>query len=223
VWTIAAWKINTPFILPMPFTVIVRLFELLQTVEFWRSVFFTLARIMLGFAIAVVGGIALAGLAYRVKAADVLFAPIIRVFRTAPVASYIILCLLIMPSSRLSFVISLIMGLPIVYTDTLAGFRSIPRDYLDINRVFGRNWGVFDVYLPLASANISAGVQTSLGLCWKAGVAAEVIGIPYGSIGEKLYQAKIFADVPSVLAWTLAIVLLSWGLEKVIKCLQFVS
>ena len=31
----------------------------------------------------------------------------------------------------------------------------------------------------------------ALGICWKSGVAAEVIGLPNGSIGDALYRAKI--------------------------------
>jgi len=53
-------------------------------------------------------------------------------------------------------------------------------------------------------------------LCWKSGVAAEVIGIPVGSIGEKLYEAKVFFATEDVFAWTLTIILLSLFFEKVL-------
>ena len=55
------------------------------------------------------------------------------------------------------------------------------------------------------------------------GVAAEVIGITSGSIGEALYNAKILFSTAELLAWTVVIVLLSlaferlflWGLARV--------
>ena len=53
-----------------------------------------------------------------------------------------------------------------------------------------------------------------LGLCWKSGIAAEVIGIPDGSIGESLYNAKIFLNTPDLFAWTLVIVIVSLAFEK---------
>ena len=59
-----------------------------------------------------------------------------------------------------------------------------------------------------------AGCTVGLGLCWKAGVAAEVIGMPVGSIGERLQQAKVYLDTPDLLAWTVVIVCLSVGVEK---------
>jgi NitT/TauT family transport system permease protein len=54
----------------------------------------------------------------------------------------------------------------------------------------------------------------ALGLGWKSGIAAEVIGIPVGSIGEKLYQSKIFLDTPDLFAWTLVIIVVSVCFEK---------
>ena len=56
--------------------------------------------------------------------------------------------------------------------------------------------------------------ELGLGLCWKAGVAAEVIGLPDGSIGERLYEAKVYLNTPDLFAWTVVIVLVSLVFEK---------
>ena len=53
-----------------------------------------------------------------------------------------------------------------------------------------------------------------MGFCWKSGVAAEVIGVPDHSIGEKLYMAKIYLSTDELLAWTLVVILLSALFEK---------
>ncbi len=50
-------------------------------------------------------------------------------------------------------------------------------------------------------------------MSWKAGVAAEVIGVVGGSIGERLYEAKIYLMTADLLAWTVVIVALSAGFE----------
>ena len=52
------------------------------------------------------------------------------------------------------------------------------------------------------------------GLSWKSGVAAEVIGIPDGSIGEKLFMSKIYLETADLFAWTLVVILLSFLCEK---------
>ena len=66
---------------------------------------------------------------------------------------------------------------------------------------------------------LRSGMNIAIGLCWKSGVAAEVIGMPSGSIGEKLYQAKIYLETPDLFCWTLTIVLLSVGCEKLLSLL----
>ena len=53
-------------------------------------------------------------------------------------------------------------------------------------------------------------------MCWKSGVAAEVIGTPDHSIGEKLYMAKIFFSTDELFAWTAAVILLSFLFEKLV-------
>ena len=50
--------------------------------------------------------------------------------------------------------------------------------------------------------------------CRKSGVAAEVIGLPNGSIGDALYRAKITLSTGELFAWTFVIILLSAGFEK---------
>ena len=51
-------------------------------------------------------------------------------------------------------------------------------------------------------------------MCWKAGIAAEVIGMPNNSIGENLYNAKVFFDTPALFAWTVVIICISIIFEK---------
>jgi len=58
-----------------------------------------------------------------------------------------------------------------------------------------------------------------LGLCWKAGAAAEVIGLPAGTIGERLYTAKVYFMTPDLFAWTAVIVVVSMLFEKLFLAL----
>ena len=71
------------------------------------------------------------------------------------------------------------------------------------------------IYLSQVLPFFRSGCCVALGLCWKAGVAAEVIGIPDGSIGEHLYQAKVYLDTPDLFAWTVVIIVISLLFEKV--------
>ena len=75
------------------------------------------------------------------------------------------------------------------------------------------------LYLPSILPRFATSAGVEIGLAWKSGVAAEVIGIPGGSIGEKLYRAKIYLATPDLFAWTLTIVALSVLCERAIRAL----
>ena len=61
-----------------------------------------------------------------------------------------------------------------------------------------------------------------MALAWKAGIAAELIGVPAASLGEMLYHSKINFNTLDLFAWTVIIVLLSIGFEKLfISLLKF--
>ena len=68
---------------------------------------------------------------------------------------------------------------------------------------------LFYLNLPQLMPYLRAGAVTALGLCWKSGVAAEVIGIPGGTIGEALYRVKVNYYTADLFAWTIIIVALS--------------
>ena len=55
------------------------------------------------------------------------------------------------------------------------------------------------IYVPALLPYLVNGCRTALGMSWKSGVAAEVIGIPEGSIGEQLYYSKLYLTRPDSL------------------------
>jgi NitT/TauT family transport system permease protein len=70
------------------------------------------------------------------------------------------------------------------------------------------------IYLPQVLPYFRSAASLALGLCWKAGAAAEVIGLPEGTIGEGLYTAKVYFQTPDLFAWTAVIVAVSAAFEK---------
>lgn len=210
-WELAARAIDLKIILVGPSQVLARLAELVATGEFWASVALSFGRIALGFLAALALGVALAALASRWRAVRELVAPVMGAVKAVPVASFVILVLLWVSSRELSVVIAFLMALPVVYTNVLEGIEQTDHDLLEMAEVFGiRGWErVRLVYAPQVLPYVRAAVSLGLGLSWKAGIAAEVIGLPDFTIGEHLYDAKVYLDTPSLFAWTVAIVALS--------------
>lgn len=203
-------------LLASPVSVLKKLSELLFTADFWQSIGFSFGRIVLGFGIAVVLGIFMGITAYRSRVAEILINPLMSVIKATPVASFIILCLIWIPSRNLSVFISFLMVLPVIYTNLLEGLGQTDRKLLQMADIFrvSRGKKVFYIYFSQVLPYFITACRLSLGMCWKAGIAAEVIGVPSGSMGEKLYNAKIYLNTPDLFAWTIVIIIISVVFEK---------
>lgn len=70
------------------------------------------------------------------------------------------------------------------------------------------------IHMPQIKPFVMSACATSLGMSWKAGIAAEIIGTPDGSIGKQLFYAKIYLDTDDLLCWTVIIVVISVVFEK---------
>ena len=216
VWQIASMWLGQEILLASPVSVIRRFFELIFTGDFWHSAGFSFGRIVLGFSMALILGILLAVLAFLSRTVEILVNPVLTAVKSTPVASFIILCLIWIPSRNLSVFISFLMVLPVIYTNILEGIRQTDRQILEMAKVFQVSMGrqIRYIYVSQILPYFVSACRLSLGMCWKAGVAAEVIGVPKGSIGEKLYNAKIYLETPDLFAWTIVIIVISFVLEK---------
>ena len=218
VWQLASMWLDSDILLVSPFRVLCRLGQLIWTASFWKTVGFTLSRIASGFFLAAASGVLLAAVASRYSRIRELLAPVMLAVRSVPVASFIILALIWFSSENLSVLISFLMVLPVIYVNVLGGIRCVDRQLLEMAQVFRMpKIGVVRyIYVPQVMPHFYTACSVSLGMCWKAGVAAEVIGMPKGSVGERLQQAKVYLDTPDLFAWTLVIVAASLVFEKAV-------
>lgn len=215
-WQAAAMLMDSALLLPGPVDVLARFFALAGTAEFWGRVGFTLLRIVAGFVIGVVLGAVLAAIAMRFHRAGELFAPAMALAKSVPVACFVVLALIWAGASQLSVIVGVLVVAPIVYENVCVGVRATDVRLLEMAQVLrvpaARTFTA--IYLPQVLPYFRAACASSFGMAWKAGVAAEIIAIPAGSMGEALYGAKIYFDTPDLFAWTLAVVVLSVLFEK---------
>lgn len=217
VWQAGAAALKNDLLLVTPFAVAKRLCALVITADFWASLGFTFTRIAMGFLLALVLAALLATLAAAVPVVETLLRPYVAVVQSVPVASFIVMALLWLSSRRLSLFIAFLMVFPILYTNLLQGIRAADRELLEMAAVFRLPFGrrVRCMYLPALRPPLFAACRVALGLCWKAGVAAEVIGVTANSIGGKLYDAKAYLEIADLFAWTVVIVAVSAVFERV--------
>ena len=221
VWAGAAAAVGNGLLLVSPWQVAVRLCSLVREPDFWATVLFSFSRITLGFLLAFALGAAASAAAARFSVVEVLLRPYIAAVKAVPVASFIILSFLWLTGRQLPVFISFLMAFPILYGNLLEGLRAADPALGQMARVYRLSGGrrFLYVYLPQLRPYLVSGCSTALGLSWKAGVAAEVIGVVSGSIGGKLYESKIYFLTADLFCWTLVIVLLSVLLEKAVLLL----
>ncbi len=218
VWQLVSSSLNQEILLVSPFRVLLTLIELLQTSTFYLSIFLSISRILLGFLCAVIIGTLGAIFSYRHRLVEQLLAPLIYTIRSIPVASFIILILVWVPSRNLSYAIAFLMAFPIIYENIFEGLKQCNPQLLEMAKVFriSKQNQIKTIWISEVLPYFRSGTITALGLCWKAGIAAEVIGLPKHSIGEHLYEAKVYLDTPNLFAWTVVIVLISVFFQKVL-------
>ena len=217
IWQAASMCIGQEILLVSPVSVILCLFEFVRTMEFWQSLAVSFVKILSGFLLGTLSGVTAAGLAARFRRVDEFLEPFVQTIKAVPVASFIILVLIWISPEDLSVIISFLMVFPVIYTNVKDGIRSLDRNLTEMARVFRipAALRIRYIYVSQILPFFRAGCSLALGLCWKSGIAAEVIGLPEHTIGENLYNAKIYLDTPDLFAWTLVIVVISVLFEKV--------
>ena len=212
VWQLAAMTLgHGGLFLATPLQTLTALGLLLPTPAFWQRIAFSALRIVAGFVLAVVGGLVLGAAGARWRTVRVLVGPVMQLIRAMPVASFVILALLWVSGSNLSVVVSFTHVLPVVYAGVVAGIADTDPQLLEMARVYRLSWTarLRYIWLPGIFPSFCESCIAAMGMCWKSGVSAEVIGLPDHSVGDALYRAKITLSTPDVFAWTLVIVLLS--------------
>lgn len=218
VWQLGALYVDNHIILVGPWDTVLALGRLIPDGDFWRSIVYSFGKISLGFLSAFGAGVVLGGLGYRLAVVRDLLEPVMALLKSIPVASFVILALIWAGSGNLSVLIAFIVVLPMIYVNTLAGLKSTDGKLLEMAKVFRMPLSrrVRYIFVPALLPYLKSGCRIALGMSWKSGVAAEVIGVPDHSVGEKLYMAKIYLNTGDVLAWTLVIILVSALFERAV-------
>lgn len=215
VWAALALLVNRELLLPAPWVVVRRLGELAVTAAFWRITAVSIGRVLLGITAAVALGTGMAVACAASKTADALLRPLMTVVKSTPVASFVVLALVWIARDWLPVFISLLMVLPVVWSNVCTGIRSTDPALLELAQVYGWPRGriLRRIYLPGVRPHFLSALRSGIGFGWKSAIAAEVLTVPHSAIGRMIYESKLYLQTTDLFAWTLAVILLSVGLE----------
>ena len=218
IWQLLAMLVHNPIVLVGPWETLLALIEMLPTAEFRQAVGGSLLHILGGFLLGGVLGLLLAFLAYLQPFFRDLLSPVIGVMKAVPVVSFVVLVLIWAGNRGLSLYVTAVVVLPILYLNTLEGLLGTDRKLLELAEAYQMTLParLRGIWLPQLRPQLRGALELAVGMAWKSGVAAEVIGQPLGSLGNSLYRAKINLGTDRVLAISAVTALLSWGLGKLV-------
>lgn len=231
VWQVAALWTDNDILLAGPVKVLGALFEMAgkpfvqlftgapeADFYFYEVCWSSLKRILLGFVMAFAAGSAFGALSFRFPFVRDLGEPALAVMKSIPVASFVVLLLIWQGSENLSVWISFFVAFPNLCVSARNGLEHADPKLKEMAEVFGIRGirsAVF-IYRPPLLRFLRAGMEVCVGMAFKSGVAAEVIGVPDYSVGERIYVSKIYLDTPGLFAWTISLILISFAVERLI-------
>ena len=218
VWAACYLAVGQDLLLASPLQV-ARRFAFLTDAVFWQCVGMSLWRTAAAYVLGVAVAVLLAAASCASRLVDDVIRPAMAVVRATPVASFIILALVWLSSANVPILAGMLMVLPVVYANVREGVSSTDPQLMEMARLFRFTpWQtVRRVIIPSTMPTFLAACEACVGLCFKATIAAEVIGVPKNAIGTQLYHAKIYLETDALMAWTLVVILLSMLLEKLLK------
>lgn len=216
-WQLLSMLVSNSLLVPAPLAVACRLGELSVTPSFWQTVALSLLRITAGIALSVIVGVVLAVLSFCFSFVETLLSPLMNVVKATPVASFIMLALLWLSRDFLPVFISVLIVVPVVTSNVLAGLRATDPMLLQVSKAYRFSLAktLRHNYLPSVYPHFISACRSSLGLAWKAGIAAEVLAVPALSIGKMIYDSKLYLETTDLFAWTTVVIVLSVTIESV--------
>jgi NitT/TauT family transport system permease protein len=210
---VLAWEggsriFGSVLVFPGPLPVFQSLLRVVSTERFFVSFLSTFLRVLAGIAISVPLGL-VAGIASGLdRRAGAFLSPLFALISATPVMSVILIAFLFLGAEKTPVFTAFLMVFPVMAANTLEGVRRTDsglRELFKIYRITGIR-AIRYLYMPSLAPFILGGLRSSLSLCWKVVVAAEVLVQPLRSLGTGMQQAKAQLATPELFAWTIATV-----------------
>ena len=215
-WQLASLAIGSELLLPGPARTLAALGGVIRSSRFMPIVGLTALRIALGFLLGFSLAVVLGTISHVSRAMRELVAPAVSTLKSVPVVCIIVLLLIWVGATSVSGIVVFLAIFPALYFSVVEGLENADAKLARMlerlcvsrpRRLLALGW-------PEALPYVRAASKNACGMAWKAGIAAEVVGTPAGSVGERIYQAKLLLETSDVFAWTIIVVLAAFLCER---------
>jgi NitT/TauT family transport system permease protein len=217
-WEIVAWAGLFPPRLFPPLEVVAAAFIRLTIAGILpHHVLDTLVRLLSGFAIAAVGGVAIGIAMARSRLAEDIFLPLVSIAAPIPGLAYAPLFLLWFGLGNISAVllVGFVSMFPVIF-NTWSGVKAVKEIWLRSAQAMGAdNRRMFThVIVPGALPYILTGLRLGLAQAWRILVAVEMLAaVPWG-LGWMIFGAREFLNTDVMLSGIAVIAVIGLALEK---------
>lgn len=215
---LAVLEIYPEYIFPSPLGVMQTLVRGFQNGRFIIGIASSMQRILIGFGISAILGIALGVVLGRNRWLDETVGALVLGLQALPSICWLPLALLWFGLSETAILFVVVMGaLLAITTATEAGVKNTPPLYLRAARNLGaRGWKMYAlVILPAALPSIITGMKLGWSFAWRSLMAAELLYVSLG-LGQLLTMGRELNDMSQVLAVMVVIIAIGLIVDRLV-------
>ncbi|MFF3498497.1 ABC transporter permease [Streptomyces sp. NPDC003247] len=189
--------------------------------DYWTDLTDSVTRILAGFLLAAVLGVAVGVLVARSRLAEDLLGPLLEVIRPIPAIALVPVAILLFPSNEQGIVfITFAAAFFPVLVSTRHAVRALSPVWEEaVLTLGGGRWRVLrSVVLPGALPGIFGGLSVGIGVSWICVISAEMISGQYG-VGYRTWQDYTVVDYPGVFVGMVTIGILGWATSTAVELL----
>jgi NitT/TauT family transport system permease protein len=199
-WHLAATRLIPSVLFPPPIPVAVRAWTMIVSGDLWAHVSISLQRILIGFTLGSMAGVAIGLLMGSFKVVKHFFEPYVNFFRFIPGIALITVAVIWLGIGEASKVFLIIYTtIFIVIINTMAGAIAVPRNKVRAAQCLGasKRQVFFHVIVPSTVPYIVTGMRIAMANSFATIVSAEMLGASLG-LGTVIWTSRLFMLVEDV-------------------------
>ncbi len=210
-WAVGAAIVSNDIVLPTPGRVLAVFSQEVLGAGALARLGGTAARVFLAFALGSLIGAGVGVAAVWRPGGSAVVAPVLVVLQAVPAVAFILLAMIWFPTDVAPVAVATLLIIPLVASGVRSGHAARDSNLLEMADAFGltARQRFAEITLRAALPAIGSALRVSLGLSWKAVIAAEVIIEPAQALGTELQLARLNLDTHLVFAWILLAVIAS--------------
>jgi|GEM_PF-19876 len=193
-----------------------------EAIHITMTILTTVLRGLIGICLSLLLAILFAWPMSRNKLFNRLMSPFLSLIRSIPIAAFILIALIFLNPDGIPLTIAFITMFPLLTENIAKGLINLNPELDEIARAFclSKRNRLTQIIYPQLRPFLFSGLSSAMGFGWRAIIIGEVMSQCAYGIGSEMKRAQLLIDIPQLLIWAAAIVLISWLFDRLINWLS---